>query len=333
MSEPAERNYALTSQAVAEAQAPDLPYRPPMPRDRGTGIALFGAGGISGAHLEAYQRYGLNVLSIGSRDLARATGLRDAFFPQADATDDFERLLRDPRIVVLDITTHPEFRVDLMRRALAAGKHVLSQKPFVEDLAAGRELVEEAERRGVKLAVNQNGRWAPHLAWLREAVAAGLIGEVTGVHVAIRWNHGWISGTPFEAVDDLVLWDFGIHWFDFLVSVIGDRALRVHATTARAAGQTVRPPIARASARVVRRRAGLADIRRRHALWASGFHRRHRRARHGFQPRAGPRRAIGRIAHRSRRRAARPRGKLVQRRLRGRDGRIAVRDRGGPRDR
>ena len=243
MSEPAERNYALTSQAVAEAQAPDLPYRPPMPRDRGTGIALFGAGGISAAHLEAYQRYGLNVLSIGSRDLARATGLRDAFFPQADATDDFERLLRDPRIVVLDITTHPEFRVDLMRRALAAGKHVLSQKPFVEDLAAGRELVAEAERRGVKLAVNQNGRWAPHLAWLREAVAAGLIGEVTGVHVAIRWNHGWISGTPFEAVDDLVLWDFGIHWFDFLVSVIGDRALRVHATTARAAGQTVRPPL------------------------------------------------------------------------------------------
>ena len=75
MSEPAERNYALTSQAVAEAQAPDLPYRPPMPRDRGTGIALFGAGGISGAHLEAYQRYGLNVL-IGSRDRARATGLQ-----------------------------------------------------------------------------------------------------------------------------------------------------------------------------------------------------------------------------------------------------------------
>jgi predicted dehydrogenase len=37
--------------------------------------------------------------------------------------------------------------------------------------------------------------------------------------------------------------DFGIHWFDFLVSVIGDRTLRVHATTARAAGQTVRPPL------------------------------------------------------------------------------------------
>ena len=84
----------------------------------------------------------------------------------------------------------------------------------------------------MKLAVNQNGRWAPHLAYLREAVAAGLVGDVIGAHVAIRWNHGWIAGTAFEAVDDLVLWDFGIHWFDFLASVLGERALKVRATAA-----------------------------------------------------------------------------------------------------
>jgi predicted dehydrogenase len=243
MSEPAARNYALISEAAVEAAAPELPYLPPIPKDRSIGIGLFGAGGISGAHLDAYKRHGLNVLSIGSRDLARAKARRDAFFPEASVTDDFETLLRDPRIAVLDITTHPDVRVALMRRALAAGKHVLSQKPFVEDLATGSELVAEADRHGVKLAVNQNGRWAPHLAWMREAVAAGLVGEVTGVHVAIRWNHGWIAGTDFEAVEDLVLWDFGIHWFDFLVSVIGNRAFRVDATTARAAEQGVRPPL------------------------------------------------------------------------------------------
>ena len=57
------------------------------------------------------------------------------------------------------------------------------------------------------------------------------------------WNHAWIAGTAFEAVDDLVLWDFGIHWFDFLASVVGERALQVRATVARAASQTVRPPL------------------------------------------------------------------------------------------
>ena len=56
-------------------------------------------------------------------------------------------MLDDPRIAVIDIATHPDVRVDLMRRAFAAGKHVLSQKPFVEDLATGEMLVAEAERR------------------------------------------------------------------------------------------------------------------------------------------------------------------------------------------
>jgi predicted dehydrogenase len=214
-----------------------------MPHDRRVAIALVGAGGISAAHLDAYARHGLNVVVICSRDVKRAESRRDACFPNARITDDFDSLLNDPRLRVLDITTHPAVRVDLMRRALNAGKHVLSQKPLVENLDDGRELVELAARRNVKLAVNQNGRWAPHLAYIREAVRAGLIGEVTGVHVQIRWNHGWIAGTPFEAVDDLILWDFGIHWFDFLTSVIGGRARSVHATSARAAGQTARPPL------------------------------------------------------------------------------------------
>ena len=243
MTEPSTSDYALTTQAVAEAPAPALPYRPRMPKDRSIGIALVGAGGISAAHLDAYRAYGLNVLLICSRELGRARARRDAFFPKADATDDFESTLRDPRIQVLDFTAHPDARVGLMRQAFAAGKHVLSQKPFVEDLAIGEALVEEAERAGVKLAVNQNGRWAPHLAYMREAVAAGLIGEVTGAHVSIRWNHEWIAGTAFEAVDNLLLWDFGIHWFDFLSSVIGGRPLTVRAAVARAASQKVRPPM------------------------------------------------------------------------------------------
>ena len=241
--EPSQDDYALVARPAAEIEAPELPYRPPMPRDRGVPIALVGAGGISAAHLEAYARHGLNVVAISSRDLERARTRRDAHFPGALITDDFDTLLRDPNIRVLDLTAHPDVRLDLMRRALNAGKHVLSQKPFVENLDDGRELVDLAARRGLRLAVNQNGRWAPHLAYIREAVRAGLIGEVTSVHVEIRWNHGWIAGTSFEAMDDVIFWDFGIHWFDFLASVIGDRARSVYATTARAAEQTARPPL------------------------------------------------------------------------------------------
>lgn len=243
MNEPSAQDYALVAADVAEVPAPNLPYQPPMPRDRSAAIALVGAGGISAAHLDAYRKHGLNVVAICSRDVARAAARRDAYFPSARVADDYESLLADREIQVLDITTHADVRAHLMRRALAAGKHVLSQKPFVTDLATGRELVAEAEARGLKLAVNQNGRWAPHLSWMREAVRAGLVGEVTAVHAHIRWNHGWVAGTPFDAMDDLVLHDFGIHWFDFLASIIHARAREVRATTARALGQSARPPL------------------------------------------------------------------------------------------
>ena len=269
--------------------------------------------------------------SRSARAISSARGrAATPIFPSARVTDDFDPLLRDPNVSVLDLTAHPDVRLDLMRRALNADKHVLSQKPFVENLDDGRELVELAERRGLKLAVNQNGRWAPHLAYIREAVRAGLIGEVTGVHVEIRWNHGWIAGTSFEAMDDLILWDFGVHWFDFLASVIGDRARSVHATTARAAGQTARPPLlAQALIAFDGGQAslvfdGATPIRR------AGFDFGRRREWRRFQPRPRPRPSGGRALYGSRRGPAAAHGFLVQRRLRRRHGRTLVRDRGRP---
>ncbi|HLQ19778.1 MAG TPA: Gfo/Idh/MocA family oxidoreductase, partial [Tabrizicola sp.] len=60
---------------------------------------------------------------------------------------------------------------------------------------------------------------------------------------SIHWNHGWIAGTPFEQIEDLILYDFGIHWFDFLRSIIGPRAETVFATSAHATGQTAKAPL------------------------------------------------------------------------------------------
>ena len=53
--------YALKSAAVAEIPAPELDYRPPMPRAYRPRIALIGAGGIAGAHLDAYRTAGFDV--------------------------------------------------------------------------------------------------------------------------------------------------------------------------------------------------------------------------------------------------------------------------------
>jgi predicted dehydrogenase len=235
--------YSLKTEKLAEVPPPELPYRPPMPRSYRPRIALVGAGGISAAHLAAYRDCGFDVAVICNRTLAKARSRRDEYFPGAEATDDIQRTLTRDDIAVVDITPHPAERFAMIETALRAGKHVLSQKPFALDLDAGARLADLADRNGVLLAVNQNGRWAPHLSWMREAVRAQLIGSIHGCDVSIHWDHGWIGGTAFEDIDDLILYDFAVHWFDFLASLIGSRATSVYAVKARAEHQSVRPPL------------------------------------------------------------------------------------------
>lgn len=238
-------DYAMRSAAVAEVEAPDLPYRPPRPRAPRR-IALVGAGGISFAHLDAYRAMGWTVAAICSRDRAKARARADEFFPRARVTTDYDEVLTRDDIDVIDLTPHPEERVDLIEKALRAGKHVLSQKPFVTDLDLGARLCDLAEAQGLKLAVNQNGRWSPHMAWMRAAVEAGLLGEVMSARVSIQWDHRWVAGTPFERVRDLVLYDFGIHWFDFVASLMRRPARAALATAARPPGGLAPPLLASA---------------------------------------------------------------------------------------
>lgn len=245
MSQASSPNYALETAAPETATpAPDLPYRPPRPRRYQPRIGLIGCGGISAHHLAAYRDAGWTVTAFCDVDAARAVRRRDEFQPSAPVFTDARDLLAGADVDVVDVALHPEHRPPVIAAALRAGKHVLSQKPFVTDLAVGRELVDLARQCGVQLAVNQNGRWAPYLSYARAAVAAGLLGEVQTVAIRLNWDHTWCAGTPFENVPHLILFDFGIHWFDAVSQFFkGRRALQVQAATARAPGQRMRPPL------------------------------------------------------------------------------------------
>lgn len=235
--------YALKAADLPEIPAPDVAYRPPMPQTYRPRIGVIGTGGIVGSHLDAYRDAGWQVASMWNRTRAKAEAKAAEFCPDARIEDDWKAVLDNPDIDVVDITLHPEHRTKIIRAALKAGKHVLSQKPFVTDLDTGMNLVKLAQDRGVKLAVNQNARWAPYFAYMREAARAGHIGQILSVHLNIHWTHGWTAGTPFDEIEDLILYDFGVHWFDFVNSLVGARAEAVFASAARGAGQANKVPL------------------------------------------------------------------------------------------
>lgn len=223
---------------------PDLPYLPRDPKRYAPEIALIGCGGITKHHLTAYANAGYKVTALCDVNRESAEIRRKQFYPDAQVFTDYREMLKLPRIEVVDVTTHPNIRPAIIKDCLRAGKHVLSQKPFVLDIGVGEQLADLADKQGVLLAVNQNGRWAPHFSYLREAAHSGILGNIVGVHCGVHWDHSWVKGTAFEQVEQLVLYDFAIHWFDFLTTVMGDeRPLRVYASSAPSKQQTIMPAL------------------------------------------------------------------------------------------
>ena len=227
-----------------EIKAPELPYAPADPRSYRPRIGLIGCGGITIQHLRAYRAAGYDVAMLCDVSEDRAREAQKTFYPAADVCTDYRDVLRREDIEVVDLAAHPHERAAMFGPAIEAGKHILSQKPFVTDIDFGLRTVELAERKGVRLAVNQNGRWAPHWSWIRQAIAAGLLGEVTSVRTAVNWDHNWVAGSVFDGIHSLVLYDFGIHWFDIVTCFMAPRRpLRVFASATRAPSQRARPPL------------------------------------------------------------------------------------------
>lgn len=237
--------YGLSAEkASRQMKAPEIHYLPQKPKSYNPNIGLIGTGGISEYHLKNYREFGLNVVAIASRTHSKAVARRDQFYPHAVVYEDYRQILARDDIEVLDITPHPKERLPILKEALQAGKHVLSQKPFVLDLHEGRELVKLAKENGVKLAVNQNGRWAPHFSYMREALRSGLIGKPLTVDFSLQWDQTWIAGNPaFEGIHHMVLFDFAVHWFDIATSFMeGQTAQSVYAAAIHYDEQQYKPP-------------------------------------------------------------------------------------------
>jgi predicted dehydrogenase len=212
--------------------------------DRSIPIGVIGCGWVAGMQLEAYSAAGFNVVALCDHTRERATAYRDRFYPEAAVYDSERELLLHPGIQIVDIATHVAGRPELIRAALRAGKHVLSQKPFVESLATGSLLADEARAAGLALAVNQNGRWAPHFGALLGCVASGVIGTVTSADFFVAWPHDLVVADKpaFAGMADLVLFDFGAHWFDILGRLAPEGRLEVSAMVARRPGQAIGAP-------------------------------------------------------------------------------------------
>jgi predicted dehydrogenase len=201
------------------------------------GAAVIGSGFIGTVHIEALRRIGVQVRGVlGStqeRAAARATQLG-----VAHAYASLEDLLADDRVDVVHVTSPNHLHHPQVRQILAAGRHVICEKPLAMTSAESAELLDLATAGGRVHAVNFNIRFYPLNQHLQEAIGAGSLGDVRLVtgHYFQDWllldtDWNWRLEPEFGGALRAV-GDIGSHWLDLMTFVTGQPVVAVMADLA-----------------------------------------------------------------------------------------------------
>jgi predicted dehydrogenase len=216
------------------------------PTDRPLGVALIGYAFMGKAHSNAWR----NVASyfdvpafeqkvLVGRDPAGVAAAADKYGWSESATDWRAVLDRDD-IDIVDICAPGFMHAEIAIAALAAGKHVLVEKPLANTLAEAEAMAEAARKaraRGVQSMVGFNYRRVPALVLARELIAEGRVGTVR--HVRAAYLQDWLADpeSPMswrlrrEAAGSGALGDIASHAIDQVLFLLGDHITEVSGRT------------------------------------------------------------------------------------------------------
>ncbi|MEQ6202856.1 Gfo/Idh/MocA family oxidoreductase [Sulfitobacter sp. HNIBRBA2951] len=191
-------------------------------------IAILGAG-IGREHLAALRclRDVFHVAAVVDTNAARIEEIRDG--DSFAALDDIATALADPAIDVIDVCLPPHLHVPVTLQALAAGKHVICEKPLATSMAQVDAITQAAAQAGKHVFPVFQYRWGPSLSQLRHLMAHGLTGSLHSAALETYWSRGadyyampW-RGT-WEGERGGVVLGHAIHNHDLLTHIAGDIA-------------------------------------------------------------------------------------------------------------
>jgi predicted dehydrogenase len=177
------------------------------------GIAVIGAG-YWGPNLvrNAQATPGLHLQYLCDLDEARARQVLGAYSTVQVSTS-LDQVLADPRVQAVAIATPAATHTDIALAALAAGKHVLVEKPLAATYADGAKVVQAAEDAGLVLMLDHTYCYTPAVQHLRELLHGGELGNLQYLD-SVRINLGLVQS------DVNVIWDLAPHDLSVLDAVL-----------------------------------------------------------------------------------------------------------------
>ncbi len=181
------------------------------------GVGLYGYGAIGREHAGSIVEVpGLELRAVCDRNPQRRDEAAAAFGVQTYA--EAARMLADPAVDVAVVGVPPVVHASAVLESLAAGKHVVCEKPFALHARECEDMMAAAEAGGRSLTVYQSRRWDPDFAALRETVASGAIGDLFYMESFIGgFSHPCSYWHSHEPISGGTIFDWGSHYFDWML--------------------------------------------------------------------------------------------------------------------
>ncbi len=202
--------------------------------ERKLGIAIHGAGWVAHAHAASWRKNPrAQIVSVSDVDRERAQRFAAEFALACEVRDDYQQVLDDPRVDVVDITGPSQVHAQQGIAAARAGKHLLVEKPIGLTLAENRALRDAVAQAGVKSVAGFVLRWNPAVETIRSLVGSGAIGqlvyaEVDYWHRMRPTHHAWNLHSRKQTGGSAMLL-VGCHAVDTLRWLTGDEVVEVSA--------------------------------------------------------------------------------------------------------
>jgi predicted dehydrogenase len=193
-------------------------------------IAFLGCGFITRVHSRHLRSLKADVVtSYASRDKARAEAFCSRY-RGTTAYSSYSAAIADPNIDAVVVAVPPRFHLDLTLQALAAGKHVLVEKPAYPRLADYRAAIDARNKAGRVVCVGENDHYKPLAVCLRRLVKEGALGDMvfaqfTSIVRRLKRADDWRNDEAMAGGD--AFFEEGIHWLHLAAS-LGPTITEVH---------------------------------------------------------------------------------------------------------
>ena len=186
----------------------------------GAGLAAYGMSGQVFHAPLLHMNPGFRIVSI----LERNKSISEGRYPKVEIVRDFKELLGNDQVGMVVVNTPDQYHYDMVKMALLAGKHVVVEKPFVQESKKGQELIQIAKDKALILSVFHNRRWDGDFLTIREILRKGLLGRLVEYEAHFdryrsviqqgSWKEDPTSGTG-------ILFNLGSHLIDQAIVLFG----------------------------------------------------------------------------------------------------------------